>query len=197
MKNYLTQLNGREQTALHCIKKLIAQQWQAQLIYCFGCTTNISIKRTAFSKKQLKEERRFTCELLIIVPDNKVIDEAGIKDMQEMVAHFGTVHMVIHPLYFVIKQINEGNLFFNWVHKNGMLLYDLNNTTQLLPEPVAGEYRTQAEAFYNMDAGMNNYLNVKFTPIVKPEKPNTPKPVEIKLMLDAANGWQPMPDKNI
>jgi hypothetical protein len=42
---------------------------------------------------------------------------------------------------------------------------------------------------------MNNYLEVNFEPIVKPEpkKEQTRQiqPVEIKLTLDAANGWQP------
>jgi len=46
---------------------------------------------------------------------------------------------------------------------------------------------------------MNDYLEVKFQPIVKPEskKESTAaaQPVEIKLTLDAANGWQPMATK--
>jgi hypothetical protein len=141
MKNYISQLNGKEQNAVHCIKKLIANQLNALTIYCFGCETNISIKRTAFIKKQFKEERQFACDLLIITPDAIVVDEEKRAEIQETIAHFGTVNMVIHPLGFVLRQMNEGNLFFSWVHKNGMLLYDRNNTTQLLPTPVAGEYR--------------------------------------------------------
>jgi len=46
---------------------------------------------------------------------------------------------------------------------------------------------------------MNDYLDVKFEPLVKPEpkqKPSQPsQPVEIKLTLDAANGWQPTATK--
>jgi hypothetical protein len=36
MKNYISQLNGKEQNAVHCIKKLIANQLNALIIYCFG-----------------------------------------------------------------------------------------------------------------------------------------------------------------
>jgi hypothetical protein len=36
MKNYISQLNGKEQNAVHCIKKLIANQLNSLIIYCFG-----------------------------------------------------------------------------------------------------------------------------------------------------------------
>lgn len=196
MKNYISQLNGMESNAIHCIKKLVASQLNALIIYCFGCKTNSVITRTAFIKRQLQEDRHFTCDLLVITPGYMQADEAKRAEVQEMVAHFGTVNMVIHPLYFVLKHMNDGNLFFNWVHKNGMLLFDRNNTSQLLPQPVGGEYRPQAEAFYNNDPGMYNYLDVKWQPIVKPGPANPPavmqQPVEITLQLDPTNGWQPV-----
>lgn len=193
MTNYISQLNGKEQNAIYCIKKLITNQLNALIIYCFGCKTNISIQRSAFTKTHFKEERQFTCDLLIITPDATVVDEEKWAEIQEMIGHFGIVNMVIHPLGFVLRQMNEGNLFFNWVHKEGMLLLDRNNSTQLLPTPIEGAYRPQTAQFYTNNPGMNNYLEVKFEPIAKPEpkKESTPpsQPVEIKLTLDAANGW--------
>jgi hypothetical protein len=95
--------------------------------------------------------------------------------------------------------MNEGNLFFNWVHKEGMLLLDRNNSTQLLPQAVEGSYRPQASQYYLNNPAMNDYLEVKFEPIVKPESKKESvapsRPVEIKLTLDAANGWQPIATK--
>lgn len=199
MKNYISQLNGQEQNAVYCIRKLIANQLNAIIIYCFGCKTNASIQRSAFTKSHYKEERQFACDLLIITPDSIAVDEEKRAEIQEMIAHFGAVNMVIHPLGFVLRQMNEGNLFFNWVHKEGMLLLDHNNSTQLLPAPVEGAYRPQASQFYTNNPGMNNYLEVKFQPIVKPETKKEPaqplQPVEIKLTLNAANGWQPIAAK--
>jgi hypothetical protein len=123
-----------------------------------------------------------------------VVDEEKRAEIQEMIAHFGTVNMVIHPLGFVLRQMNEGNLFFSWVHKEGMLLLDRNNSTQLLPTPVESVYRPQATQFYTDNPGMNNYLQVKFESIVKPEPKKEPvaplQPVEIKLTLDATNDWK-------
>lgn len=199
MKNYISQLNGKEQNAIHCIKKLVANQLNALIIYCFGCQTNICIQRSVFARKQFEEERRFTCELLIITPDTTVADEDKRQEIQEMISHFGKVNMLIHPLGFVLQQMNEGNLFFNWVHKEGMLLLDRNNSTQLLPAPVERAYRPQALQYYLSNPAMNDYLEVKFQPIVKPEakKESTApsQPVEIKLTLDAANGWRPIATK--
>ncbi|GAB3414562.1 hypothetical protein [Niabella aquatica] len=194
MKNYISHLKGKEQNAVHCIKKLITNQLHAQIIYCFGCQTVSTIKRTAFSKKQLNEERQFTCNLLIITPDAVPISHEKIAEVQELTAHFGQVNMTIHPMAFMLQQLNKGNLFFNWVHKNGMLLYDRNNITHLLPPPVENEYWPQAEAFYTNDPEMTSYLEVSLQPIVKPEskKGKVPmQPLEIRLMLTPQQGWQP------
>ena len=199
MKNYIGQLNSKEQNAVYCIRKLIANQLNALIIYCFGCKTNISIQRSAFTKTHFKEERQFTCDLLIITPDTTVVDEEKRRDIQEMIGHFGRVNMVIHPLSFVLRKLNEGNIFFSWVQREGMLLFDRNNTTQLLPSAVEGAYRPQAAQYYLKDYAMNDYLEVKFEPLVKPEpKQKAAQPsqaVEIKLTLDAANGWQPVATK--
>ena len=63
---------------------------------------------------------------------------------------------------------------------------------KLLPTPIAGEYRQQAEAFYTNNPKMSNYLAVKLQPIVKPEpkkeQTSTFQPVEIRLTLDTAKG---------
>jgi hypothetical protein len=127
------------------------------------------------------------------------VDEEKRAEIQEMIGHFGTVNMVIHPLSFVLRKLNEGNIFFSWVQREGMLLFDRNNTTQLLPAAVEGAYRPQASQYYLGNTAMNDYLEVKFQPIVKPESKKEPiapaQPVEIKLTLDAANGWQPIATK--
>ncbi|SDE11776.1 hypothetical protein [Niabella drilacis] len=195
MKNYINQLNSKEQYAVHCIKKLITTQLDPLIIYCFGYTISVSTRRSAFVKKQFAEERHFTCDLLIITPSAVTVDEDKRAAIQEMVAHFGTVNMVIHPLGFALRQLNEGNLFFSWVHKNGMLLHERNNSMQLLPAPVGKEYQLQAAAFYAGDPEMTGYLEVKLQRLVKPqpkqEKPSLPQPVEIRLMLDPQQGWQP------
>jgi hypothetical protein len=193
MTNYISQLNGKEQNAVFCIKKLIAARIQPLIIYCFGCETIVHTKRSAFITKQFKEERDFTCDLLIITTDEAVIDEAMKTEIQEMIAHFGKVNMIIHPLGFVLKQMNEGNLFFSWVTKNAMLLLERNATTQLLPQAIGKEFKQQAERFYLNDPQMNNYLQERLQRITSqaPQK-STVKPVEIRLTLDAANGWQPM-----
>ncbi|MDE3183972.1 MAG: hypothetical protein KGM16_11190 [Bacteroidota bacterium] len=199
MNNYISQLNGKEQNAVYCIRKLIANQLNALIIICFGCNTNISIRRSAFVKNHFKEERRFSCDLLIITPDTVEVNEEKRAEIQEMIIHFGKVNMVIHPLSFVLRKLNEGNIFFSWVRREGMLLYDLNTSTALLPPPVEVAYRPQAAHYYMKDYAMNDYLDIKFEPLVKPEpkpKPeHTSQPVEIKLTLDAANGWQPVAAK--
>ena len=196
LTNYISQLNDKEQNAIFCIKKLIAARLQPLVIYCLGCEATVHTKRSAFITQQFKEERHFTCDLLIITPDSSVTDDVMKTELQEMAAHFGQVSMIIHPLGFMMRKMIEGNLFFNWVPNNGMLLYERNATTQLLPATIGKEYKQQAERFYLSDPQMINYLKEQLKPIAtqehqKKSNPET-RPVEIRLTLDATNGWQPV-----
>jgi len=200
MTNYISQLSGKEQNAIFCIKKLIAATINPLVIFCFGWEAVVRTKRSAFITQQFKEERHFTCDLLIITPDEAVIEETMKTEIQEMTSHFGKLNMVIHPIGFVVKEMNEGNLFFNWVSKNGMLLFERNVTTLLLPAVISREYKQQAQQFYEKDAQMSNYLEERFQAVASPaaqKKSNAAiKPVEIRLTLDAANGWQPISAAN-
>jgi len=77
-----------------------------------------------------------------------------------------------------------------------MLLFERNATTQLMPEVIGGEYKQQAEQFYSTYPQMENYLEQRLQPVATaaPHKKSDPsiKPVEIRLTLDASNGWQPV-----
>lgn len=198
MKNYISQLHGKEQNAVHCIKKLIASQMQALIIYGFGFETVTTVRQTAFRKKQAKEKRQFSCDLLIITPDAVTIDDEKKVEVQEIISHFAQVNMTIHPISFALQQLNKGNLFFNWVHKNGMLLFDRNNTAALLPPAIGSEYWPQVEVFYENDPSMVNYLDVNLQPLAKsvPEKqekkPPSQPPVEIRVMFSTPPGTMPI-----
>lgn len=109
--DYMSQLNGREQNAFYCIKKLVAARLQPLIIYCYGCETLVHTRRNCFMTKQRTEQRQFSCDLLLITPDECVIDDALKTEVQEITSHLGKVNMIIHPLSFVIQQLNAQNLF--------------------------------------------------------------------------------------
>src|SRR5690606_24673501 len=137
---------------------------------------------------------KLICDLLIITPDTVTIDEEKKAEVQEMVAHFGQVNMSVHPISFFLQQLNKGNIFFSWVHKNGLLLYDHNNSSQLLPPVRNSEYWPQVEAFYANDPEMATYLDAYLQPVVKPAPPAVKeavhRPLEIHLRLNAQPGWE-------
>lgn len=192
-QDYMSQLNRREQNAFYCIKKLVAARMRPLIIYCYGCETVVHTRRHCFMTRQINETRQFTCDLLLIIPDECVIDDALKTEVQEMTSHLGRVHMIIHPFSFVMQQLNAGNLFFNWVRRSGMLLFEKNAATQLLPAAIGKEYRGQAEQFYLRNAEMPDYLQETLQPIAAapPVKKPDLKPVEIRLTLDPENGWGP------
>ncbi|QES88684.1 hypothetical protein [Rhizosphaericola mali] len=144
------------------VKKLIAAQLNPLLIYCYGYETISKLKRSTFLLKQVTEEKTFAFDLLIIMPDESVIEESLKQEIQEQIAHFGTVSFKIHSLYFMLRKMNEGNIFFNWVSKSGILLYDRNATSRLLPPRVEQAFKKEANAFYQEDATMEDYLTRNF-----------------------------------
>ena len=162
MENSITHLKAKDCMTLLYVKKLIAAQLNPLLIYCYGYETISKLKRSTFLSKQVTEEKTFAFDLLIIMPDESVIDESLKQEIQEQIAHFGTVSFKIHSLYFMLKKMNEGNLFFNWVRKRGILLFDRNATSRLLPPEVEQTFKKDADAFYQQDTTMKEYLTRNF-----------------------------------
>ncbi|MBS1668236.1 MAG: hypothetical protein JST58_12735 [Bacteroidetes bacterium] len=193
MTNYIGQLNGKEQNAFYCIRKMILADLQPLIMYCYGCETSVRTKRSCFIFKQFEEERHFSCDLLLIMPEGKMVDDEKKKEVQESVAHLGKLNLLVNPLDFFKQQLKVGNLFFSWVQKNATVLFEKDAAAQSLPPAIGKEYKKQAEAFYAKDPAMVTYLETKLVPMVKEEAPksNNPQtqPLEIKITLNAGNGW--------
>ncbi|HEY4065172.1 MAG TPA: hypothetical protein VGM30_24900 [Puia sp.] len=163
----ISHFTAKEQNALHNIKNRIVDHVGPLIIYCFGSKARIYTQRSCFTTKKTKEEWDFSCDLLIIVPDDTIIGANTFKEVYQSTAPFGEVNVIIHPLDFVINHLKEGNLFFSWVHRSAIILYEKSNAIRLLPHRIASriEYQQQAERFYLDKAIAINYLEVKLLPV--------------------------------
>jgi hypothetical protein len=163
MKNNFSHLNSIEQNALHFIKNKIAEHIKPLLIFCWNSRVHYTLQRNCFTAKQKTEEWTFSCNLLIVMPEGAVICENMHKELTALTISNGAVHAIIHPIDFMSKKIKEYNLFFNWVHRSGTLLFERDNALRQLPPqiPELEEYQRQADCYYSENPEMLNYLEEK------------------------------------
>lgn len=190
--NSISHFTGMEQNALHCIKNRIVERLQPLIIYCFDSSISTTIQRSCFPLKKKSEEHNFTCKLLVVLSDETTIEDSVIKEIEEITAPYGKATVITHTLAVIIEKLKESNLFFSWIHRSAVTLYEKNNATKLLPTPISGrqEYREQAERFYSENPDLANYMRDKLA-IVNPviaEVKDKPQPIEIRLFLEFVDG---------
>lgn len=170
MKNFVSQLNSNEQNALHFIKNEIAEHINPLLIFCWNSQSHYTLQRNCFTTKGEIEEWTFSCNLLVIMPEGLEISKNMHEEISALAISYGTVHVIIHTVDFMSRKIKEHNLFFNWVHRSAILLYERDNALQQLPPalPELEEYRHQADCYYSTNPEMLNYLEEKLDYVAAP-----------------------------
>ena len=99
---------AKEQATLRVIKDKILEYVQPLIIYCVTCVSTTEREWSCFSHTRRRKEWTFECDLLLVLPNDAIIDETTKKTMVEQTAAFGQVTLFIHPLDYVMQQIKEG-----------------------------------------------------------------------------------------
>lgn len=158
-------LTGTEQTNLRCIKNKIVGQFHPLLIYYFDSHYSTCVKRSCFAAKTI-EEKTFSCSILIVLPNDMGLLDNMQDQVTKMTNDFGKVAAFFCALDGYIQHLNERNLFFAWVRRNAVILYEKDNASARLPEAISKRhYRKQAECFYVQNPTFTNYLQEKMLPL--------------------------------
>src|SRR5690606_3059314 len=109
------------------------------------------------------EDWQFSCNLLIVLPEKTIIEDHVLIETIQLIEPFGNVNIKVHPLDFVLNQLEENTLFFVWVHRTAIVLYEKGKVLEQFPPPIPKrkEYKKQVETFYHTNPDMNNYLEEK------------------------------------
>ncbi|WP_298708789.1 hypothetical protein [uncultured Chitinophaga sp.] len=190
----ISHLTGKEQTTLHEIKKRVIELVQPLIIYCCSSELRTSIKRNCFSAPVRNEDWQFDCELLVVLPDEHEFPATMAEQITQATEPWGRVQVRLHTLEAVSRYLHEENLFFSWVHKYAILLFEQNGAVAKLPPPIhkRAEHQQQALQFYTADPAMTNYLTEKLVTTVPPnpapsiEKQGTP--IELRVLLYLKDG---------
>lgn len=184
-KTSISHLTGKEQKVLRNIKKKLIERLPPLLIFCFNSHSTQSVSRSDFITQTSVEDWEFSCSLLIILPDGATIDNETKKEIQDQVAPFGKVNVFIHRLNFMRQKLEDSNLFFTWVQHNAILLYNKDNSWQLLPTVIKKQaYKEQAKEYFLQNPNFENYLDVKITPLGHMSTDNKKQPEIKKVPID-------------
>ncbi len=165
-------LTGKEQNALHNIKNRVVEKLKPQLIFCYRTETKQSIQRNCFTNPRKAEDWQFSCNLLIVISEKTTIEDHVLKETIQLTEPFGNVNVKVHPLDFVLNQLEENTLFFVWVHRTAIVLYERDKVLEQFPSPIPKreEYQKQVEEFYQQNPGMTNYLEEKMVLVAEKEE---------------------------
>lgn len=149
----IAHFTGREQYALRHIKNRIAAELDPLLIYHIDTTFSSHLQRSAFWSKRTMEQWHYNVRLLLIFEDGIAVNEDRL---QQFVKALGSnIGLTIIQCGFtqMKEQLASGNLFFTWIHKKGIVLFNRNATLERIPptDISVRKYAAQAQEWYKND----------------------------------------------
>lgn len=126
----------KEQAALQAIKNKIVDQLHPLIIYALTTVSSAEAEYSCFTRARQIETWHFQCDLLIVLPNGRIVSEETKKQVEESTAAFGKVTMFIHHLGFILREIEKGCPFFCTMRRSADVLYEINDAAKRLPLPL-------------------------------------------------------------
>lgn len=174
MKNptSISHFPGKEQQALLTLKNQMVKLYQPLIIYYISGKHTTYQSRSCFSNPRNHECSIYDADFVMVLRDNHSLPEdaeAVLKDLNE---GFGSIRLIARPLAFVKEQLHSYSLFFCWLQRRAIVLYECGNACRELPDPVRNmkQYESQAQRFYYNNLNYEAYFKTKLSPLpVAPE----------------------------
>lgn len=166
-KNSISHFKGREQEAILRLKNKIARLYKPEIIYFIGSKSTTHLNRNCFSNPKNEDSWNFSCDLLVIMPDGAAVPENAPVELNTAIKKFDKIQIIVQPLGFVVQQLKEQSLFYCWIQRWGIILYQKEDTLEKLPAPLANirQYTNVVHEFYKDNPTYENHNAVKLTPM--------------------------------
>lgn len=160
-------LTGREQHAILRLKNKIVELHKPLIIYLIGSSSSNHLIRHCFDNPRNDNQWYFSCDLLIVLPNGASLSVDAANDLKNISNDYEQIRLTVHPFDFVQKQLQEYSLFFCWIQRRAIVLYERDHSVAKLPEPVHNmkQYDKQVHDFFIDYPGYENYLNVQLSPL--------------------------------
>lgn len=142
--------NSREQEALIKLKNAIVSLYKPLLVYCLGSSSFVHTSRNSFSRCRCSTQWSFSCDLLIVLPPAADIPLSAVRELKQVCDAYECIHLIEHDWDFMVQQLQAYSLFFCWLQHHATLLYEKDNASLKLPQPLNSikQYALQAEQYY-------------------------------------------------
>lgn len=168
MKKYqsISHLTGREQQALLRLKKIV-QLYKPLIIYFIGCRSSTHLVRNYLAHPRNENHWHFYCDLLLIMPDESSLPENAVEELKSLSKEYDNIRIFTHPFHYVAQQIKEYSLFFCWMQRRAVILFERDNAIDKLPEPLHNmkRYEKQVYQFFLNNRDYKHYADVKLSPL--------------------------------
>ena len=163
----ISHCNSREQEALIRLKNTIVALYKPLLIYCLGTGSSLHTTRNCFGLRRSSTLWSFSCDLLIVLPANADIPVAAIRELKQVCDTYEHIHLIEHDWDFVVQQLQTYSLFFCWLQYHATLLYEQDNASLKLPQPLNSikQYALQAEQYYAHNPQYEQHTELRLSPL--------------------------------
>lgn len=194
MKNHtsISHFASSERQALLRLKNKIVVLYKPLIIYLIACNSTTRITRNYLAYP--KNDSQWTCsfDLLLVLPEGVSLPENAAHDLKSIHKDYEHIHLIAHPFDFVRKQLQECSLFFCWVQRSAIVLYEREHSCEKLPEPVQNikQYAKQVNQFLTDNPDYENYADTKLSPLpLKPLAQSLRNPVRSKVLIDSFKSY--------
>jgi|GEM_PF-2707118 len=158
---------GREQRALFQIKNAIVSRYHPLLIYYVSSSNALHASRSCFQNFKNHQRWFFNCDLLIIMPDGTELPDHAARELESISKEYSRIRLIVHPMSYVIQQMQAYSLFFQWIRHRGIILFERDDAGKRLPEPVENmkQYRQQADQFFKNYPDYRPYTQTRLSPL--------------------------------
>ena len=166
-KQSIAHYTGREQQALLRLKNKIAELYKPLIIYLIGCKSSYDVTRTCFANPRNDDQWNFSCDLLLVLPEGIVLPDNAPEELKSLNQEYEAIRLSGYPFDFVKKQLKQSSLFFCWMQRRAIVLYERDNTSQKLPEAVQNmkQYEKQVHELFANNPDYENYTEIKLSPL--------------------------------
>lgn len=107
----------------------------------------------------------------MVLSDGTVLPENATEELKSLSKDYNRIRLFAHSFDFVGAQLKQYSLFFCWVQRRAIVLYEKDNACHKLPEPVQNmkQYEKQAHRFFANHPDCENYVEERLSPL--PQKP--------------------------
>lgn len=163
----ISYFTGREQQALLRLKNQIVKLYKPIIIYFIGCRSTTHLVRNYLAHPRNENQWHFSCDLLLIMSDESSLPENAVEELKNLSNEYDHIRLLTHSFNFVQQQIKEYSLFFCWMQRRAVILYESDKSVDKLPESVHNmkQYEHQVHQFFLDNPNYDNYTEIKLSPL--------------------------------